>query len=238
MSCVAVLDVDGTLIPGSLGLRLIDRLRVEGLGAPSAMARLTATMRGYRGGRITYQEMVEAGTDAYSAAICGLAESVVEELAASVWAEVRGELFPFARPMIERLRERGLRPVIISSSPAIIVRQLGNALAVPDAAGSSFTITDGVYSGGCRRMPGRPGGKLRALEEMSDDALDLGGSFALGNAFSDVCVLAAVGKPLAFEPSAELDAIARHRGWAIADRQNMLGILDSVLNVGSRALDS
>jgi len=225
---VAVLDVDGTMLRGSLGLRLIDQLHKEGLGAPTAIDGVMSTIQRYRGGSLSYEEMVKSATDGYTAAIQGLEVATVERIAAALWAELADELFPFVQPMIAKLRRHGLRPVIISSSPTAIVLQLARALGIADATGSVFATAQGRYLDRCELMPGSPGGKLRALRRVVGEEVDLAGSFALGNAQSDVCILEVVGKPLAFEPTPELAAAAAQGGWAVADRGGLLETLDAL----------
>lgn len=225
---VAVLDVDGTLIPGSLGLALLRALAERGVVERERIAALFAVIDRQRAGRISYADMVESTTAAYAAALRGASCARVAAIADEVWAARRGRLFPFVRPLVARLRAAGVTPVIVSSSPREIVGLLAHALAIDDAIGSSFSAAEGRYDGACALMPGRPGGKVAALCEAlaaRGRTVDLAASLALGNAPSDVSVLEAVGSPIAFEPVAELRAIAEARGWPIADRSTLLGIL-------------
>jgi phosphoserine phosphatase len=232
---IAVLDIDGTMIPGSLGLGLLDRLRSWGLGAPGHIDAIFAEIKRQRGGEISYNDMVAETTRRFAAAIRGIPTSTVAEVAAEVWSERRSELFPFVRPMVEKICARGLRPVIVSSSPREIVRCLAAELGVGDAAGSIFRVVDGVYDGTCELMPGRPQGKMvalcRTLGAVDDlaDMVELRGSMALGNALSDASVLEVVGVPIAFEPVPELRELAISRGWTISDRARVLDDLDELL---------
>ncbi|MEZ4385357.1 MAG: haloacid dehalogenase-like hydrolase [Nannocystaceae bacterium] len=228
-----MLDIDGTMIPGSLGLGLLARLRSWGLGAPEHIDAIFAEIERQRGGAISYNDMVAETTRRFAAAIRGISTSSVDEVAAEVWAERRADLFPFVRPMVARLLASGLRPVIISSSPRAIVRHLAADLGVDDVAGSLFRVDDGRYDGTCELMPGRPQGKVTALQRTlcvdTLAALDLPGSLALGNALSDACVLEIVGAPIAFEPVPELRELAAARGWTISDRARLLDDLDRLL---------
>ena len=226
---VAMLDIDGTMIHGSLGLRLIDRLHEEGLGAPKVQDRVNAIISRHKQGELSYPHMVEAATEAYTAAIAGLHVSTVAEVAACLWKQIAHELFPFVAPMVELLRRRSLRPVIISSSPTVIVGQLAAALEIDDFTGSLFAVKNEVYAGHCEHMPGRPGGKFEALRRVIGNGIDLAGSFAIGNAQSDACVLERVGVPLVFEPTPELRALALDAGWTISDRHQIIDTLNTLL---------
>lgn len=226
---VAALDVDGTMLPGSLGLRLLRRVRELGLGAPGAGASIDsifAAIERHRGGAMTYAEMVPVTTRAYGVAIRGIAAARLESLAVEVWGELRAEIFEYVRPMVARVSEAGLRPVVISSSPQEIVDVLAADLGIADAVGSRFCVESGAYTGECARMPGLPGGKVAALAAAAGERVDWAASMALGNAPSDACLLEQVGIALAFEPVAELRALAEARGWTICDRGSILAVLD------------
>lgn len=242
---IAVLDIDGTMLSGSVGLSLLRELRLRGLGTPSMIDSVFSTLDRYRRGEIDYRAMVDETTVAYGAAIRGLETTTVSALAGEVWGECRPRLFAFVRPMVARLQRWGLRPVIISSSPIEIVACLAAELAVNDAVGSRFAVEGGTYTGACALMPGSDGGKLRALRWALDrdgsrggelaELIDRGGSLALGNALSDACVLELVGHPIVFEPSSELREVASAHGWPISDRERVLDDMDRLLGPGCAA---
>lgn len=226
---VAVLDVDGTLIPGSLGLGLLRALADRRLVDPDAIAALFAAVEEQRAGRCSYADMVESTTASFAAALRGALRWQVERVARGIWGRRRESLFDFVRPLVERLRRAGLTPVIVSSSPQEIVALLAADLEIVDVVGSRFSAPEGRYDGACALMPGRAGGKIAALRAelaAGGRGLDLAGSLALGNAPSDLSVLEAVGTPIAFEPVAELQRVAEARGWRITDRQTILGVID------------
>jgi phosphoserine phosphatase len=54
-------------------------------------------------------------------------------------------------------------------------------------------------------------------ELAADDGIDLAGSTAYSDSYSDVPFLEAVGHPVAANPDRKLRRIARERGWPVVD---------------------
>lgn len=227
---VAILDVDGTMHPRSIGLALLDDMGRYGLGRADAMAAVMTAVGQHRAGSIDFPEMVTRSTAAYAAALAGAEQAALEALARATWQRLRGELFAFVRPLIARLDQVGVTPYIVSSSPHEIVALLAADLGVTDCDGSRFTVDAGRYTGQCYSMPGARGGKLTLLRTFAAArGAGLSRSLALGNGPGDCEVLAAVGRPLVFEAGPPLSAIARRNNWPQVDRINVLDQLELAL---------
>jgi phosphoserine phosphatase len=219
---VAILDIDGTLHPGSLGLRMLESLVARSLGDGGQAEAVFAAIARYRAGALAYPEMVRAATAAYASAVAGLRQTELRAIAAEVWEQEREKLFPFARPMVQGLLRAGFSPFVISSSPEEIVSLLADDLGKLAFSASRFQARDGVYTGACDRMPAEVGKERLLREQFSSGSLDLARSFAIGNSPADADVLSCVGHPVAFEPEPTLAALAAERGWFIADRSTLL----------------
>lgn len=220
---VAVLDVDGTLFPGSVGLCMLDALARRGICDSRQVEAVLEPVSRYRAGSISYEEMAHTATVAYAVAISGLGRAAVAAIADEVWREERGRLFHFVRPLLTALSGAGFSPVLLSAGPSEIIACIAADLGVPDYHGSRFATVDGVFVGSCEIMPGEAGGKVRLLESTFPRcSVDLTGSFAMGNSSNDIGVLSQVGHPVAFEPEPELRLVAAERGWFIADRSTIL----------------
>ena len=123
---VAILDIDGTLHPGSPGLQMLEALVARSLGDREQAQAVFEAIARYRAGVLAYPEMVRAATTAYASAVAGLRQTELLAVAAEVWAQEREKLFPFARPMVQRLLRTGFSPFVISSSPEEIVSLLAD----------------------------------------------------------------------------------------------------------------
>lgn len=228
---MALLDVDGTLHPRSIGLTLLDTMMQRRLGQVARIADVMDLVRQFRAGAIDFTAMVEATSAAYAAALAGVERSELEALAREIWPRLREDLFDFVRPLIARLRSAGMIPYIVSSSPIEMVTILAGELGVIDHDGSRFAVVDGRYTGQCVAMPGAPGGKLALLRAFAAArGLDLRRSLVLGNGEGDLESLAEVGHPLLFEANPALRAHGAARGWTLVDRSDLLVQLERALS--------
>ncbi|MBZ5712280.1 HAD family hydrolase [Nannocystis pusilla] len=227
---VAILDVDGTMHPRTIGLALLREVSQRGLGRGDAIAEVMTAVGQLRAGSIDFPEMVARSTAAYGAALAGVEQAQLVALAQAIWQELRHELFGYVRPLIARLGDAGVTPYIVSSSPQEIVALLAADLGVADCHGSLFTVEAGRYTGACEFMPGAPGGKLTLLQKFAAArGAGLSRSIALGNGPGDLEVLAVVGRPLVFEAGPPLLTLAHDRGWPRVDRLNVLDYVDRAL---------
>jgi phosphoserine phosphatase len=220
---VALLDVDGTLHPRSIGLTLLDTMMERGIGEAARIGDVMTAVIAFRGGSIDFPVMVERTRAAFAAALAGVQQRQVEALAREIWPRLRDDLFGFVRPLIARLRDVGMIPYIVSSSPAEIVTILAEELGVADHDGSRFAVADGRYTGECLLMPGAPGGKLALLRTFAATyGADLRRSLVLGNGEGDLEALAEVAYPLLFEAKPSLRAHGAAQGWMLVDRNDLL----------------
>ena len=146
-SAVAILDVDGTLHPRSIGLALIEQMQRRDVGDQAHIAALWSTIKQFRRDEIDFPAMVRATTASYGAALRGLHVDELAELARAAWGDLRDQLFPFVRPLIARLHAAGVHPYIVSSSPHEIVGLLAAELGVAAHQGAHFVALDGRYTG-------------------------------------------------------------------------------------------
>jgi HAD superfamily hydrolase (TIGR01490 family) len=144
---------------------------------------------------------------------------------ADLQALVGDAMEPVLRPLVydEPLhlvrahRERGERVYIVSATLQEIVEHIADDLGFDGAIGSTCEIVDGVYTGRSVRAA-HGAGKADAVRELAaDDGIDLAGSTAYSDSYSDVPFLEAVGHPVAANPDRKLRRIARERGWPVVD---------------------
>ena len=89
-------------------------------------------------------------------------------------------------------------------------------LALTGGIGVKSEVRDGVYTG----EPDGPftyrEGKVTAIKDLADEeGFDLAKSYAYSDSESDLPMLRAVGHPVAVNPDAELERIARAEGWRV-----------------------
>jgi HAD superfamily hydrolase (TIGR01490 family) len=117
--------------------------------------------------------------------------------------------------LIQQHRERGERVYIVSATLQEIVQHIADDLGFDGAIGSTCEIVDGVYTGRTLRAAHGPGKAAAVRELAAAEDIDLAGSTAYSDSYSDVPFLEAVGHPVAANPDRKLRRIAAARGWPV-----------------------
>lgn len=220
---VAVLDVDGTLLPGALGVELLQLLIRRDMCDPNAARRVLETLADFRVGQIDFETMATRAYADFARALAGRSCAQVESVARELWTERRAALFGFVPRLLELLRAHGYHTMLISGSPIEMVALVAETLDIPEAHGALFCRNEGHYTGMVELSSGMPGRKAEIFAAATSGyELQHARCFAMGDTLTDVSLFEHVGLPLAFEPSPELDELARARGWAIASRVDVV----------------
>jgi phosphoserine phosphatase len=227
----AVLDLDGTLYPGAVGIDWLRALMDADVCERAAGLRVFAILDDHRRGVIDFQTMAARAYAAFASALAGTEVEAAEAIARSVWARQREQLFAFVPELLACLREHGQEPVLISGSPIEMVELVAAELGIAVARGAVFGRDAGRYTGSVDLSSGMPGEKPKILAAIARDGHDLvlDRCFALGNSITDAKLFECVGIPLAFEPDADLLALADAHGWRVATRHDVLACSRSLL---------
>lgn len=228
----AILDVDGTLYPGALGVDLLAALAEAGTCDRAAAQRVLGVLGEYRAGVIDFRTMAQRAYEAYAFALTGRRVDEVAEVARALWTTRREQLFAFVPELLACVREHGLEPMLISGSPIEMVELVAGELGIEAAHGAVFTRVDGRYSGRVDLGSGLPGEKLRIFTRVNAAAsqpLALAHSFAIGDSLTDAVLFERVACPLVFEPDAELAELAAARGWTVATRDDVIAHVRALL---------
>lgn len=208
---LAVFDIDGTLVSGSMERAFARHLFGKGLIGPRrALAYTWFTLRHLR----RHGLLVAQVNKAY---LAGLDAAELEALAARwVAGSLGGRLF---EPAVTRLRwhtERGDSTLLLSGTLDWLARPLARALGVEQVLA---TVLD-VDGGRCvARLPlrhafGAAKAKL-AEQHAREHGFDLADTFAYANSRHDLALLSAVGRPVAVLPDRKLLEAAHARGWEV-----------------------
>ena len=220
-SKIAILDVDGTLVPGALGIELLRALTlVDGCSRDWAGV-VFEILDDYRAGRIDLSTMSAHAYRAFALALAGREVAAVEARAREVWARRRHAMFEFVPELLAALRELEFEPMLISGSPIEMVRLVADELGIDAAHGAVFERRDGVYTGSVALASGAPGRKVEIFAAATcgrEAAVDRARCFALGDSMADLALFERVGAGLVFEPEPELAELAANRGLPVATR--------------------
>jgi phosphoserine phosphatase len=194
-------------------------LLAAGWGDADAVRAALSVIDGRRNGARSFEATVRTAYALFAQALANVPHSALAEAARRAWRQQRHELFEFVAPLTAEFVRRGYVVALISGSPHEVVAAAAADLGIPHSFGVRLATENGRCLAEVERAPGLPGGKLRCLSELRDrQPVALSRSLAMGNDPSDIEVLDAVGTGVAFEPSKELEAVARTRGWHLANR--------------------
>lgn len=208
-------DLDGTLIRGpSCEQRFFLLLLRKGVAGWRQLAAFCAV--GLQG--LGRRKNVWKTNKAY---LAGLSSSAIAAL---------GETFALARlkpavhPMVkERLDEHlaaGDRVVLMTGAPDFMAHPLAAILGIPLTAATECAREAARYSAAMPSVHPYGDAKRRIAARLCrTHGTTLADSTAYANAFSDLSLLNAVGRPVAVFPDRRLRRLAAARGWEVIDRR-------------------
>jgi HAD superfamily hydrolase (TIGR01490 family) len=134
-------------------------------------------------------------------------------------------------------QDLGRPAYIVTAASQELADVLARVLVFEGGIGMRSEVRDGIYTG----QPAGPftyrEGKADAIRELADrDGIDLSQSYAYSDSESDLPMLRAVGHPVAVNPDAELERVARQEGWRIMRFDTLRRRLRMGAAVGAGAL--
>ena len=170
--------------------------------------------------RFRLQGSTDAATQALRERILRDIEGVrvrdIQRLGPDVLAGILPRIYPDMLKLAYRHQDEGRAVFICTAAGQEMAELLGHVLCFDGAIGARYESVDGVYTG----RPGGPftyrDGKAQAICELAQEpSLDLSASYAYSDSESDLPMLRVVGHPVAVNPDAELERVARAEGWEV-----------------------
>ncbi len=211
----AFFDLDRTLISGSSAFVLGVAAWRAGLVPPGQFGKdaMGAVAFRFTGASDDTSTGVR---DRILGAVKGIRVDDLVALNAEIVPKLLAKVRPEAQALVDRHRHAGRATYIVSASPVELVEPLAKALGMTAGIGTVSQIADGVYTGELAGPFCYGPGKVEAITDLAKwENLDLGQCYAYSDSASDLPMLEAVGHPVAVNPDAKLDRIARHNGWPI-----------------------
>jgi HAD superfamily hydrolase (TIGR01490 family) len=232
----AFFDLDKTLIEGSSAVHFARAAYKNGMVSRRQLASdLWANIRFRLGGS------TDEGTDDLRNRILEAIEGQRVVDLARLGVDVLAGVLPLLyREVLDEAygHQDAGRPVyIVTAASQELAEVLAHVLVLDGGIGMRSEISDGVYTG----RPAGPftyrEGKADAIRELADrEGIDLGQSYAYSDSESDLPMLRAVGNPVAVNPDAELERVARAEGWRIMRFEKLGRHLKLLATVGAVAL--
>lgn len=203
----------------------------------------------YRGGlvnrrtllRALYGQLVYMHLGANEARLQRMRESVLKltsgwpkEQVAAIVAEtleqiVEPIIYAEAADLIDEHRSQGRMIVIVSASPEEIVAPLGHYLGADRVIASRAALDEaGLYTG-AMEFYAYGEYKAEAMQSLAaSEGLDLEGSYAYSDSYTDLPMLEAVGHPIAVNPDRVLARYAREHDFEMARFSRPVRLRDRV----------
>ncbi|WP_410604705.1 HAD family hydrolase [Amycolatopsis sp. lyj-90] len=215
----AFLDMDGTLLPGVLGMHYLRDLAADGVCDRALIEACMDAVKRHTASAMDREHLHSEPYRLYAEAIRGASSDQARATATRTWNACRRQLFPFVGELISLLKVNGYRIHLISGNADTIMTAAALGLGVASGHGVGTEISGGRFTGRLTGPPGLPGGKDSIIRELkATEPFDHDRAVAIGNTIRDAELFDHVGIAVAFEPDGELRPVAVRRGWHIVDR--------------------
>ena len=215
---LALFDLDGTLLPGDSDHAFGEFLVRLGWADGAAFARRNdAFYADYQAGRLDIAAYIDFITAPWRDRRPGEAEAA----SARFMAEVIGPMLrPEAFDLVQRHRDAGDRLVIVTATNEFVTRPIAERFGVADLIATELERdAEGRATGAIRGVPAYREGKIARVEQWLQAQ---GASLArctrsvfYSDSTNDLPLLECVSDPVATNPGAALERIARERGWPV-----------------------
>jgi HAD superfamily hydrolase (TIGR01490 family) len=128
-----------------------------------------------------------------------------------------GRLRPGAPAVLEMHRERGDRLVLATSSTAYVGLAAQAHWGFDDVLCTRMEVADGLFTGAIAALAYGDAKHTLAAAWAEQEGVDLAECTFYTDSITDRALMEAVGTPVAVHPDRPLRALARERGWTIAD---------------------
>lgn len=220
----AVFDIDGTVIRWQLYHALADELARTGHLDAGEFQKVRAARMLWkkRAHETSFEEYEQTLVALIDKAITGIRVEDLEAACRGVIDEYKDQVYTFTRDLIRDLQSRDYLLFAISASQAQIVGLIAEYYGFDDFGGSEYQVKDGYFTGHKEVL--RRDAKPEYLKRMvAKHAAGWQGSYAVGDSESDIPMLSAVERPIAFNPTKKLFQHASEQGWKIVvERKNMV----------------
>jgi HAD superfamily phosphoserine phosphatase-like hydrolase len=223
---LAILDLDGTLYAGTLGIDLLNELARRKLFQPKAFEKALQIMEAYVRGELGREELAAHIYRLYGEGIVGLTQEQVEQAAAAAWDRNKHRVFPFVGELLWTLSRRDYTTVLMTGSPTEIVSQFTRSYAFDHVYSAGFQLQEGRYTGRILSSPAVAGQKRNMLQRLSRELeADLSVSLVLGDSENDFEMFDLVGVPIAMNVQGALSLQFQSKGWKQAAPHTLMPLV-------------
>lgn len=130
-------------------------------------------------------------------------------------------ILPLAEQLIDRHRQAGDTPLIITATNAFVTAPIAERLGISHLIATEPESKGGRYTGEVAGIPCFQEGKVERLTLwLQAHDQDLRGSSFYSDSHNDIPLLERVDRPVAVDPDRKLTAHAAERGWPVISLRN------------------
>lgn len=220
----AVFDIDGTVIRWQLYHALADELARKGHINPEEFQKVRAARMLWkkRARATSFEEYEQALVALIDKAITGIKVDDLEAACRGVMDEYKDQVYTYTRDLIRQLQTNDYLLFAISASQSQIVGLIAQYYGFDDFGGSEYEVKDGYFTGQKDLLLSEA--KPEFLKRLvNKHGAGWENSYGVGDSESDIPMLSAVKKPIAFNPTKKLFRHAQENGWlVVVERKNMV----------------
>jgi HAD superfamily hydrolase (TIGR01490 family) len=216
LAAAAFYDLEGTLVSTNLVHTLGFYARNQ-QGLLRSFRKSATTLLSIPLFAVTDQYSRKVFNDLFFQRYKGESEDRLKFFAEELFEDVlKPAVFPGAFELIEKSRQVGLRPVVVTGALDISVTPLMKFLGIDDYVANRLEFVNGEATG--RLLPpmiaaATKASWMRAFAER--EGISLSDSYAYSDSMSDLPMLSVVGHPAAVNPDMRLRQTALHHDWPI-----------------------
>ncbi len=218
---IAVFDIDGTIFRSNLHFELFKGLVEYGIFPAIVLKEIEEYHDDWINRRGHYRDFEKSLIVSYQNRLKGKVVEDIQKVSRFIVAEKMEHVYVYTRDMIERLRSEYLL-VAISGSPREIVDAFTENWKFDTSYGTIYGSENGVYTGDVV-FPSYEIKDQTLTNFCTEHGLSLEGSIGIGDTNGGIAFLNLVEHPIVFNPSQELFAKAKQRGWkTVVERKDVI----------------
>ncbi len=220
---LAIFDIDGTIFRSSLVIQLINGLVAEGVFPRAARKEMESEYLAWLDRRGTYEVYIDKVVKIYVKYITGKSFKRVNGVARAVIAYHKDRVYRFTRDLIKKLKKGNYFLAAISGSPSYIVSAYAKTIGFNIFFGTELEVVHGKFTGKILSLDSALNKNKILNRLVKKYNVDLKHSLAVGDTESDIAMLKAVGRPIAFNPNERLAAYAQRKKWpVVVERKDVI----------------
>lgn len=210
---LAIFDLDETLIAADSCSLFCEYMVAEGIVDESFVKRDLEQMALYKAGQLD----LIAYIDFFIGELSHLTTAQIDELLPKfIDTYIQPAIYPQAQTLLGMMRERDVRPLIISATAAFIVKPIASAFGISDYLAIELEEENHKYTGRIAGIPSFREGKVERLKiwlQAQGESLE-GASF-YSDSINDQPLLEFVDHPVATNPDQALTELAVKNSWPV-----------------------